>query len=398
MIALASYCLTALAVLLAIPSLIFVVEIAAALVLPVRPFRLRNNDRSRVAVLIPAHNESTNVLPTIKDVKTQLIAGDRLIVVADNCTDDTAAVAQKAGAEVIVRQDPLRKGKGYALEFGIAHLSENPPQTVVIIDADCRVSSKTIDHLATTCENSGRPVQALDLMTAPAGSPVNHRAAEFAWRVKNWVRPLGLSALHLPCQLMGTGMALPWALIRTTRVAGTSLVEDMKLGLDLAAAGAAPLFCTSALVTSQFPVSAEGAQTQRHRWEQGHIHLMLTALPRVLGRSLASGNLSLLALALDLTVPPLSLLILLLVAMLVISSLAALLGLAAMPLIVVAATSTAVAIAIFAAWWQFGRDVLPLRSAFLVIAYMAKKIPIYCRALSGRSTAQWIRTDREKPR
>ena len=53
-------------------------------------------------------------------------------------------------------------------------------------------------------------MQILDLMTAPEDSPINYRVAEFAWRVNNWVRPLGLAALGLPCQLMGTGMAFPW--------------------------------------------------------------------------------------------------------------------------------------------------------------------------------------------
>src|SRR5436853_418709 len=54
------------------------------------------------AVLIPAHNEGAGTLPTIGDVRAQLAPGDRIVVVADNCTDDTAAIAQAAGAEVIV--------------------------------------------------------------------------------------------------------------------------------------------------------------------------------------------------------------------------------------------------------------------------------------------------------
>ena len=398
MTTLASYCLTTLAGLLIIPGFIFTIEVIAALVLPARKLPRRNHIRKPITILIPAHNESTGIVPTLEDVKAQMIAGDRLLIVADNCIDDTATVARQAGAEVIARQDFSKKGKGYALKFGIAHLSENPPATVIIIDADCRVASQTIDNLAAVCEMSGRPVQALDLMTAPAGSAVNYRVAEFAWRVKNWVRPLGLSALNLPCQLMGTGMALPWTLIETTRVAGTSLVEDMKLGLDLAEAGAAPLFCTSALVISQFPVSNEGSKTQRQRWETGHIQMMKMAMPRLFCRSVTSGNLSLLALTLDLTVPPLSLLILLLVGMIIISSVAAFAGLAAMPLIVTASTSAVVAVSVIAAWWRFGRDVLPLRSVFLVVTYVAGKLPLYCRALSGRAKTQWIRTDRKKSR
>jgi hypothetical protein len=88
-----------------------------------------------------------------------------------------------------------------------------------------------------------RPVQSLYLMTAPCESAINHQVAEFAWRLKNQVRPLGLRALGLPCQLMGTGMAFPWDIIRSAELASGFIVEDLKLGLDLADAGHPPVFC-----------------------------------------------------------------------------------------------------------------------------------------------------------
>ena len=89
------------------------------------------------------------LLPTLADIKAQLRAGDRLLVVADNCTDDTAAVAAAAGAEVIARNDPEKIGKGYALEWGLQHLSADPPDIVIVIDADCRLSDNAIENLST---------------------------------------------------------------------------------------------------------------------------------------------------------------------------------------------------------------------------------------------------------
>src|SRR5215831_6708425 len=103
------------------------------------PIATRGTPPHRTAVLIPAHNEGAGILPTIRDVQAQLGPHDRILVVADNCTDDTAAIVQGAGVEVIVRADPARRGKGYALEFGVRHLSLNPPDVVVIMDADCRL-------------------------------------------------------------------------------------------------------------------------------------------------------------------------------------------------------------------------------------------------------------------
>src|SRR6185437_14321169 len=59
----------------------------------------------RIAVLVPAHDESIGLVPTLDDLRQQLQASDRLLVVADNCSDDTAAMATKCGAEVIERHD-----------------------------------------------------------------------------------------------------------------------------------------------------------------------------------------------------------------------------------------------------------------------------------------------------
>ena len=73
----------------------------------------------RTTVLIPAHNEGVGILPTIRDIQAQLGPNDSILVVADNCTDDTAAIVGAAGVEVAVRTDPVRRGKGYALEFGV---------------------------------------------------------------------------------------------------------------------------------------------------------------------------------------------------------------------------------------------------------------------------------------
>ncbi len=216
-----SYLLIALASLLAVPVSVFFIEILAGLIVASREIALRSREELnlRVAILVPAHNEGAVLRSTLERIKTQLITGDRLLVVADNCSDDTAAIGGAAGAEVVVRNDPTKYGKGYALDFGLKHLSQDAPAVVIVIDADCRIAEGSIDRLAATCAATHRPVQAVNLMTAPDESPINYRVAEFAWRVKNWVRPSGLHALNLPCQLTGTGMAFPWELIRSADLA-----------------------------------------------------------------------------------------------------------------------------------------------------------------------------------
>jgi cellulose synthase/poly-beta-1,6-N-acetylglucosamine synthase-like glycosyltransferase len=393
-----TFALAAFAFLLAVPVFIFLVEVAAAVVLPQRqcprpPVKYVDGD---VTVLVPAHNESAGLLPTLEDIKAQLRPADRLLVVADNCTDDTGAVAAAAGADVISRHDLERRGKGYALARGLRHLEANPPDIVIVIDADCRLADALIARLAAACAATHKPVQALDLMIAPKDSAINFRVAEFAWRVKNWVRPLGLKALGLPCQLMGTGMAFPWDVIRSTELASGLIVEDLKLGLDLAAAGNAPVFLPSACVTSEFPSSLEGTLSQRRRWEQGHLGMILTMVPRLIGVAIRQTNLDLLALAFDVAVPPLSLLGMLVVAVFVVSALATLLGFPSTAILVSTASLMAFITGVLLSWLKFGRDVLPPSAILLIAPYIIRKLPLYGRILFQRSYSQWIRSDRKR--
>jgi cellulose synthase/poly-beta-1,6-N-acetylglucosamine synthase-like glycosyltransferase len=384
--------------LLTIPIAILFLEVVAAITLPRRDRTPNQGDnfRGRVAVLMPAHNESSGLLPTIADIQGQLHPGDRLLVVADNCTDDTAAVATTAGDEVAERNDPANHGKGYALAFGLRHLASDPPEIVIVVDADCRLAENTIERLAMTCALTHRPTQALYLMTPPDGSRINHQVAEFAWRVKNWVRPLGLSALGLPCQLVGTGMAFPWNVIRLADLANGSLVEDLKLGLDLASRGYPPVFCPPACVTSQFASSVEGAVNQRARWEQGHITTILTSVPRLLCRAITRRNWGLLALTLDLAVPPLSLLGILVTGMLLIAVLAAFFGFSSAALVISALNGLVFLLAAYLAWLKYGLEVLPPGALLLIAPYALGKLGLYLRILFNKMDARWIRTDRTK--
>ena len=393
-----SICLTIIASLLAVPVAVLCVEIFAALLLAPR----RNASsgyvscaRSRVAVLIPAHNEGATIEAAISDIKAQLSKNDRLVVVADNCSDDTSRVAVTAGAEVVDRNDLSQIGKGYALDWGCRHLGKDPPEVLIIIDADCRVAPGSIDRLSSMCQSTGRPVQSLDLMVPPSNSAINFQVAQFAWRVKNWVRPLGLQALNLPCQLMGTGMAFPWTLIGSAKLASSEIVEDIKLGLDLAAAGNPPLFCPDALVTSQFPSSKTAATIQRQRWEQGNIRLIAKFAPRLIWLAFVRRQISLLALALDLAVPPLILLWILTTSVVIISGVLFVFGLSFVPFVLSAASFVLLMGTIFLAWLRYGAEILPARAFPALVIFMFAKFGLY-RKMIFRGIVNWVPTDRDR--
>jgi len=317
-----------------------------------------------------------------------------LLVVADNCSDNTAAIARACGAEVIERSNQDLRGKGYALDFGIRHLESNPPEVAIVIDADCRVGAGAIDRLARQCGKAARPVQALYLMHAPPEAGLKMRIAEFAWLVRNQVRPLGYHRLGLPCQLDGTGMAFPWPLICDASLASGHIVEDLKLGIDLARSGAPAQFCPEALVTSVFPTTTEGVSTQRTRWEHGHLGMILGEAPRLLLDAVRGFDGRLLALALDLCVPPLALLLMLVLA---VSGCGALLFAATgltLPLWVAATALLFLALSILLAWAGFGQSVISLASLAYAPFYALWKIPVYLMFMVKRQ-GEWVRSRRD---
>ncbi|MCX7595233.1 MAG: glycosyltransferase family 2 protein, partial [Fischerella sp.] len=114
----------------------------------------------RIDVLVPAHNEAAGITATLQSLLPQLSEQDRPIVIADNCQDETAAVAQKAGAIAISRHDPQHCGKGYALDYGLQHIATDPPEVVVMVDADCIVHPGAIARIACLAKATTRPVQA----------------------------------------------------------------------------------------------------------------------------------------------------------------------------------------------------------------------------------------------
>ena len=347
-------------------------------------------------VLIPAHNEEEVIGPVIKDLMQSAPGNARILVVADNCDDDTAGIAAEAGAEVIVREDKSRVGKSYALEYGVRHLAEDPPAAVVAVDADCSVGSTVLADLAAACISLKRPVQARYLLGAPEAPNPGYRVAEFAIRLKNWFRPAGLHAMGLPCQLMGTGMAFPWQALMDAEIASGSIVEDMTLGLDLANKGHAPVFLETAHVVSTFPQTDAAAISQRTRWEHGHIWTILSLAPRYLMSAVWRRNLPLLAMVVDLLIPPLALF----------SVLTAVLGVAAYfswtaggPVTALAVLCLAVGLCVILlsiVWFRFARDILPWSKVWLVPIYIVRKLPMYLLALF-RPERNWVKTNRNRP-
>ena len=380
------------AAILSIPALVFFVECVASLFLPSGKQVPRPDDVS-VVVMIPAHDEKEGIGPTVKGIQSQLESDDRVLVIADNCTDDTAELARAAGAEVVERSDSERRGKGYALAFGVDRLEPNPPDVVIVVDADCRLTPGSINALLQRAVQTQRPVQADYIFHPAERSPISMISA-LATLVKNRVRPRGLRRLGQPCHLTGTGMAFPWSVMRAAPNLGANIVEDLAMGIELALLGHEPLLCIEAGTRSELPRGRKAAIQQRRRWEHGHLATLLEHGPRLVHEGIRHRRPGLVAMGADIMVPSLALLVALLLLVLSVAGLLVVVGGPPFPVWIAGSALALVGLGVAAGWARYGREAVPFRYLILVPLYVAWKIPLYVSFLVGRRERQWRRTER----
>lgn len=374
-----------------IPAAVFFLETVASF-LPGRK-KAEASSSPSIAVIVPAHNEGAHIADTVNDLRANLHENDRLIVVADNCTDNTAEIARSLGAEAIIRTDPDNRGKGYALQFAIDHLRAAPPDCVAFFDADCRIKPGTVRTLANAAMSYGRPAQALNIMEAPQDASPRISVAAFAWVLINKVRMTGLYKIAGVTRFTGTGMASPWPVISNIEFSTGAINEDLLLTFKFAEAGVPPLFNADAQVTSSFPDADEASVTQRARWEHGSLNLLLRYALPALWRGIVKFDIKLVMLALDAMIPPLVVFAGLLVGAFIFSAvLWPVVG--TQPFSIAALAMMLFAFSIVAGWASSGRDALPASQIWAIVPFVLEKFHIYGRR--GRDSSKtWTRTKRQ---
>lgn len=370
------------------------VEVLAAS-FPSRSVEFSHTQVPDFKLLIPAHNEEQILESTLRNLTAEVANNDQICVIADNCTDCTADIARSMSVEVLERTDNRQRGKGYALDFGLKHLTQSPPEVVIIVDADCQVSPGTLTRIAVQAQVLDCPVQAVYRMLPPPEPSTRDRISAFALTVKNRVRAGGLSALKYPILLGGTGMAFPWQALQAVDIASSHIVEDMKLGIDLAIAGYSPVLSTEALVTSQLPSDDAVATTQRTRWEHGHLKVLSTYVPQLVKAALVQKRFALLILALDLAIPPLALWAAIGFLLTVMTGGLAIFTGVTLPFILQSCGNGLFLLAVASAWAQWGRKDLSLSQVLAIPLYILWKIPIYFNFIL-QPEQSWVRTERNK--
>jgi cellulose synthase/poly-beta-1,6-N-acetylglucosamine synthase-like glycosyltransferase len=228
-----------------------------------------------LAVVIPAHNEEILISRCVRSVResaSHAATSDiRILVVAHNCTDSTAQQASKAGAEVLIYDDPAARGKGFALRHGFERALAGPAKAILVIDADSIVSRNLVPAVQRLLANGAEAVQCRYEMDSPTES-IKSRLAALALRGFNVIRPRGRERLGLSAGIFGNGFALSRNVLNEVPYGAFSVVEDLEYHITLVLAKKRVRFLETVVVSATLPASREGEQVQRSRWEGGRFY------------------------------------------------------------------------------------------------------------------------------
>lgn len=267
--------------------------------------------RSRLVVLIPAHDEETLVGRTVRSLMAQSYPRElfQIAVIADNCTDATAAVAADAGADlVMVRNAPDARGKGYALRWAMDQLlgSDAPPDAIVSVDADTITDPDLLLALAERLEDGAQAVQA-DYRAFGDGSD-SSELRKAAFLLFNRTQPAGRHVLGRSAWLVGNGWLLSTELLRRRPWSAFTSTEDREYSVDLLVDGVRIAFAGAAAVHAPTAPNRRAEKTQQLRWEGGWANLLRGRMLQLLAQAGRRRAPVLLWTAFDLAVPPLGLL------------------------------------------------------------------------------------------
>ena len=272
----------------------------------------------RFLILVPAFNEE-RLLPELLQSLDQLDYPAELYsvhVVADNCTDQTAAVARREGAVVHQRTDDTLKGKGYALQWLLGELwaAGEVHDAVLFLDADSIVSQNFLSVMAARLAQGERVIQAYYTVRDPGESWAGGmRYAGLA--ALHYLRPQGRMVLGGSAGLKGNGMVIA-ADVMKRHAWSASVTEDIDLHMSLILDGERVTFAPDAIVWGEMPTTLENSHSQNVRWEQGRLQMAALYVPRLLRASWAerkngNGKRSFLLFdaAMEHLIPPFSLLV-----------------------------------------------------------------------------------------
>jgi 1,2-diacylglycerol 3-beta-glucosyltransferase len=266
-------------------------------------------------VIVPAHNEEQGIAGTIRQIRQVDYPPDkiRIVVIADNCSDRTAELAEQAGAEVLRRSDLVNRGKGQALGWVLRENAQlfDARDLIAFIDADMSVHPDFFLAMARKFEGRQSEVaQGRYVVSNPERGVLSSIGlASFCY--VNHVRPAGRCFWGGTADLKGTGMVFRTAFLLPRGWNAHSIAEDIQLGKQLLLEGVRVMYVPDARVESDIPRTLAQVKVQQARWEGGKREVVAGLMPRTFRALVRTPSVALLDGLLDMLVPPLSVVILL---------------------------------------------------------------------------------------
>ena len=265
----------------------------------------------RFAVAIPAHNEESVIGATVDRLR-QMVYPEALYdvhIVADHCSDATAHVARASGAIVHERVKGPRGRKGYALAWLLKRLMADRRHydAIVVFDADSRVKPDFLEHVAASLATGAQVVQGRHVIANPESSTFA-ALADADMRLNNLIRNQAKENLGLSARLMGDGMCFGREALAKHPFDMSSLTEDREYGIYLVAQGMRVRYEPQAISVGQATARWTDATGQRQRWYGGAFELQKRYMGKLLRAAWRQHSLDALDSALELALPPFSVL------------------------------------------------------------------------------------------
>ena len=244
-----------------------------------KPKAHREPKPHRFAVLIAARNERSVIGELIDSINAQDYPAHliNIFVIADNCTDDTALIAQEHGAVVYTRRDSLHVGKGYALNFLLEQIARDYPagffDAFLVLDADNVIAPNYITEMNKTFSDG------YGIITSYRNSKNygdNWISAGYALWFLREARYLNNARMLLgsSCAVSGTGFLFSREILE--RCGGWNfflLTEDIEFSIDNVVRGEKIGYCGTAVLYDEQPTSFRQSWRQRLRWSRGYLQV-----------------------------------------------------------------------------------------------------------------------------
>ena len=265
-------------------SLLFVICYAYQLVYVATPYLVRLKPHGpvrmhRYAVLISARNEEA-VLPLLlktiaeQDYPSQLIT---TFVVADNCTDQTAAAARAAGAVVYERFNKNQVGKGYALNFLLnriqADYGADAFDGYFVFDADNLLTKNYVTEMNKTFSDGYQIITSYRNSKNYGDNWISAGYALWFLREAKYLNHARM-ALGTSCAVSGTGFMFSSEILR--QCGGWNfflLTEDIQFTVHNIVNGNLVGYCPTAMLYDEQPVTFRQSWNQRLRWAKGYLQV-----------------------------------------------------------------------------------------------------------------------------